>query len=633
MDKLKWTGLACCAAGLAAAGQGERLQTPNLLIVHTDEHNFRTLGCYRELLSPDQAFVWGEGVQVETPHIDSIAHAGALCTSYYAASPVCTPSRASFVSGLYPVATGSPVNDMPMLDEVVTFAEILRRNGYATSYVGKWHLDGDAKPGFAPARKFGFDDNRYMINRGHWKMLADTPDGPGLPGKYNARTDRYDFDIAQATEESFTTDFLTSRAMDIISRDKDKPFCLMLSIPDPHGPNQVRAPYSMMFSDLFFKNPRTMDDPSPKPGWVLQGGSNHAEALKQEPMQWYFGMVKCIDDNVGRLLKHLEKYGLDRNTIVVFTSDHGDLMGEHGKHNKGLPYEASAKIPFVIRWPDRIAPGKVVHAAYTTADFAPTVLGMMGFGGQFDGRHGKDASSDFLGEDREVHSDRIVYITNAGGRWVAAVDSRYKLVLSPMDFPWLFDLKRDPDELINFYSDPEYKPVKERLKTELEKQMEQFGEPLLKEGTILYDTAGEVPARSAGRRAAAPSSESLEVLSGGEWLIDAHDLSVDASRGKAGEWTRVFAVPAGSFEKNSTYELILDWESGGLTDGSDFFVNFTGDRSERNRRQLIAWTGDKGETGTLTLELVAGDSDQWALFAGVRGGGVLTVNRIRIRKK
>ena len=146
-------------------------QMPNVIIIQTDEHNLRTLGCYRELMSEDQAYVWGKGNKVETPHIDSLARDGLVCTNYFASSPVCTPSRASWVSGLYPQATGSPSNNLPLDDSIITFAEVLWKRGYATSYLGKWHLDGDAKPGWAPARKFGFSDNRFMFNRGHWKKF------------------------------------------------------------------------------------------------------------------------------------------------------------------------------------------------------------------------------------------------------------------------------------------------------------------------------------------------------------------------------------------------------------------------------------------------------------------------------
>lgn len=207
-----WVGTSCAPAA----------ERPNLLIIHCDEFNYRTLGCYREQLPPEQAFVWGAGVAVETPHIDSIAARGALCTRFFATSPVCTPSRASFVSGRYPQNTGAISNDIPMKDEVVTFAEVLRRAGYATGYAGKWHLDGEAKPGFTPARKFGFEDNRYMFNRGHWKKLEDGPDWPRV-----AATDKKgepSYDVAGADGKSFTTDFLADRALAFVAANKGKPF-------------------------------------------------------------------------------------------------------------------------------------------------------------------------------------------------------------------------------------------------------------------------------------------------------------------------------------------------------------------------------------------------------------------------
>jgi arylsulfatase A-like enzyme len=461
---------------------------PNLLIIHTDEHNFRTLGCYRDQLSPDQAFVWGKGVSVETPHIDSLAADGALFTSYYAASPVCTPSRASFVTGLYPVATGSPVNNMPMLDEMVTFAEILKRNGYATSYVGKWHLDGDDKPGWEPVRNFGFTDNRYMYNRGHWKIFEADGDGAKVVGKFNAAKNQYKYEIAEADEKSFATDFLADRTIEIIERDKGGPFCIMLSLPDPHGPNSVRAPYDTMFDHMTFEEPHTMKAAlKSSPKWSPVKGKNSAKKLNQRQMRQYFGMVKCIDDNVGKILRYLEENDLVDNTIVIFTSDHGDSMGEHAKHNKGTPWESSAIIPFVIRYPEHIQPGKLVHTAYTTADFSPTVLGLMGVDTDGQKFHGIDCSNEFLSDEPESRGDRIIYITNAGGRWVAAASDRYKLVLSHLDSPWLFDMEKDPDELVNCWDNPEYGQVRERLLSELNRQMKAFNEPALEKGNLRYN--------------------------------------------------------------------------------------------------------------------------------------------------
>jgi len=458
---------------------------PNLLIIHTDEHNLRTLGCYRNTMSDEQALMWGKETIVETPHLDRLAKEGLLCENWYATSPVCTPSRASMISGLYPIATGSHKNDLPLKDELVSFAQILKENGYATSYVGKWHLDGDAKPGFKPARQFGFDDNRYMFNRGHWKTLGEDENGPKVLDKKNSKGfAAYDPEIAN--EESFTTDFLVDRSIEIIERDKSKPFALMLSIPDPHGPNHVRAPYDTMYTHLFFEDPRTMHpDEKNVPGWHnLKGKKNRAMTLKQEQMAQYFGMVKCIDDNVGRLMTYLKTNGLGENTIVVFTSDHGDLMGEHGKHNKGLPYEMSARVPFILKYPGHVKAKKHIRKAYTMADFTPTILGLMNVDHSAQTFHGMDASADFKGSEKVLSEDRIVYMTNAASRWVAAVNNQYKLVLSPTDKPWLFDLEKDPDEVINFYNKLEYKDIADRLTKELYRQMELYQEPLLKEGTI-----------------------------------------------------------------------------------------------------------------------------------------------------
>ena len=198
-------------------------------------------------------------------------------------------------------------------------------------------------------------------------------------------------------------------------------------------------------------------------------------------------MVKCIDDNVGRILADLEAGGLDQNTIVVFTADHGDLMGEHRRHNKGMPYEGSAKIPFVIRWPEKIAVGKVVNTAYTTVDFGPTILGIMGIEEEIPNAHGLNDSAAFLSSEKVVDDDRIVYMTSSASNTVTAISQRYKLVLSQVDDPWLYDLHKDPDELVNVYTDPEYKEIAENFKTELIAQMERYNEPALSK-ELIYET-------------------------------------------------------------------------------------------------------------------------------------------------
>lgn len=134
-----------------------------------------------------------------------------------------------------------------MNDDVISFAQILKKNGYMTGYAGKWHLDGNEKPQWEPKRKFGFEDNRYMFNRGHWKILELTPDGPQVRARKNGKPG---YGVTGADKKSFTTDFLADRTIEFIEKNKNKPFCYMVSIPDPHGPDTVRKPYDTMYADI-----------------------------------------------------------------------------------------------------------------------------------------------------------------------------------------------------------------------------------------------------------------------------------------------------------------------------------------------------------------------------------------------
>ena len=420
--------------------------SPNLLIIQTDEHNFRTLGCYRETLPPEQALIWGNEAVVETPAIDSLAKRGTICTSFYATSPVCTPSRASFFSGLFPHQTGSPQNDRPLNNDIVTFAEVLRRDGYATGYAGKWHLDGSGKPQWAPKRKFGFSDNRFMFNRGHWKHFELTEQGPRVAT--HDKQGKPAYGLGDANSKTFSTDWLTDRAIDFIRDHAAKPFCYHLSLPDPHGPNTVRKPYDEMYRDMAIRPPMSFSYAKDNPKWA-SGGKNVSLKFNPSLMSLYFGMVRCIDDNVKRLLETLDELGISENTIVVFTSDHGDLCYEHGRLNKGNPYEASAKIPMIVSAPGRTPPGTRVDVALGTVDFAPTILSLMGKP-MSERMEGRDASTLLMGHSVPNWNDiAVLRAASSKPSWVAAVSDRYKLIISVADEPWLFDLQEDPDELKN----------------------------------------------------------------------------------------------------------------------------------------------------------------------------------------
>ena len=202
-----------------------------------------------------------------------------------------------------------------------------------------------------------------------------------------------------------------------------------------------------------------------------------------------FGMVKLLDDNIGKLLKVLEDFELDENTIVVFSSDHGDMMGEHGANNKGAPYKTSAGVPFLIRWPKKIPKGTVVESAYSSVDFAPTLLNMLGVDTGKLGFQGIDGSKDILGEGSRIIADgnQIRFLTGDDGRWAAAVNQRYKLVLAPREIPWLFDTDVDPDELLNFYNQEGYEDVSATMKEALYAAMMQYDFGLWSKSPVLLD--------------------------------------------------------------------------------------------------------------------------------------------------
>ena len=465
-------------SGLITAAQPGK---PNLLVIQTDEHNFRTLGCYRALLPEDQAFIWGPGVVVETPNIDWIANHGAIATRCYGTSPVCTPSRAAMMTGHYPQNTGAISNDMPMTDNMVTYAAILRDNGYATGYSGKWHLDGPGKPQWQPQRRFGFEDNRYMFNRGHWKKIVDTPEGPkvGATGKKGEPS----YSLADADDKTFTTDFLANRTIEFIRKHQDEPFAYHVSIPDPHGPNTVRAPYDTMFDQLDFQKPKsalTAGENLPSFASTQKGGAN------KKQMALYFGMVKCIDDNVGRILDALRETGTLDNTIVVFTSDHGDLCGEHGRDNKGVPMEGSSRIPFLIHAPGKIKAGTIVTQSLGTVDFKSTILGLMGITSP-EPDEGRNAAPLFTHPDagKTWHDVNFLRIgANEKSGWLGAFTTRYKLVIAPSGGACFFDLETDPHEMKNFINVPEHRETIRQLAVELKLYATTRRDPLLKSAAV-----------------------------------------------------------------------------------------------------------------------------------------------------
>jgi len=217
-----------------------------------------------------------------------------------------------------------------------------------------------------------------------------------------------------------------------------------------------------------------------------------SDSAYQNKHRSVFGMVKLIDDNVGKLLETLKELELANNTIVVFTSDHGDMMGEHGRDNAGTPYKTSAGIPFAIRWPDMIPAGKVIRSPYSTVDFAATLLKMLG---RVDSDEleldfqGIDASRDLFNEDLEIADvNQVRYTQDASkGRWAAALTKQYKLILSQDDSPWMFDMDQDPDEIVNIYNQEGYENISSIMRQDLYNATKTYDFSLRNADIVLYD--------------------------------------------------------------------------------------------------------------------------------------------------
>lgn len=431
----------------------------------------------------EQSNMWGIGAVVETPHLDQLAAEGVLCTRAYATSPVCSPCRAALITGRYPHATGVPQNNEVLDRSIPTLADRLNDEGYRTAFIGKWHLAGNGKPEWGPTVDGGFQNKTFMFNRGHWKKF-DIKDG--VPFVAALQKGQPSYGLQNADKKTFSTDWLTDRAIEFITDTAAaKPFFTVVSYPDPHGPNSVRTPYNDMYDDLPYMAPRTYGKKGTKPKWVA--ARNHP-VFRGRDMSKYFGMVKCLDDNIGRLLQQMRAAGRLDNTLIIMTSDHGDLCYEHDRVNKGNPYEGSARIPMILRHPGKIAAGEFYTKPIGSVDVTPTVMGLLNLKADPE-IHGRDLSAELADASQSagVKTSEAVTFLRIGGkdaRWIAAVDSRYKLVLSVDDEPWLFDAKADPDELQNLYGAAGKGDVVKRLAEALKGYAQRTQDPHLKEGKI-----------------------------------------------------------------------------------------------------------------------------------------------------
>ena len=451
------------------------MSRPNLLIIHTDQQSAWTLSCYG-----------GDSTRVDTPNIDRLAVEGALFSEFFTNSAVCTPSRGCFLTGRYPHCHGAYANNIPLHEDEITLAHCLARSGWDTGYVGKWHLDGDSRntpPGWIlPEHAFGFQDHRWMFNDFHPKsILEDRSEKPRMTHAIG--------------EGPYGTDWLTDKAIEFLGRDRSAPFLLMLSLPDPHTPYSVREPYASMFNPEDVTVPETFWDEQ-VPDWVMQGRERYAYAFHnsisdpnreqnlRRQKAAYCGAVKCIDYNVGRILSFLADRDMLDDTIVVFTTDHGDYMGEHGLYGKGTIYEASYHIPLVIRWPAVIPGGLVIDNMVSTVDFQQTILGLMGLPPS--GREqGWDASSVLRGQHVEGPTD--VFAHNQCFIRASVFTPHWNFGIVPQAQCMLFDRRNDPLEQHNLYGDPAYNEIVVELARRVMEHHQAVDSPCAMWTKLFYD--------------------------------------------------------------------------------------------------------------------------------------------------
>ena len=321
-----------------------RQTKPNFVFVVADDMRYDAYGAAQKALGSRGRFPWLVG---KTPNLDRLAAEGTRFANAFVTSSLCSPGRASMLTGQYNHQNGVVDNETPFPTSSVTYATQLQKAGYDTGYVGKWHM------GTQSARP-GFDYVASYDGQGEYA---------GTPFRVNG---------TRITPDGWVDDVATDYAIDFIKGEKGKPFSVTVGYKSPHVP---RIPPDRLDDALAGTVLGPNPSPSATPGYdPTPAGGRDAESDRN-----YFRTILGVDQNVGRLLTTLDQLNLARNTVVVFTSDNGFLMGEHGLGDKRAAYEESMRVPLLVRYPKLAASrGKVASQMVLNVDFAPTLLDLGG---------------------------------------------------------------------------------------------------------------------------------------------------------------------------------------------------------------------------------------------------------------
>ena len=429
---------------------------PNILFVFADQMRGMDMRC-------------AGNPQVITPNMDRMAAEGVMAARHYAMCPICSPNRGTMLTGTYPTTHRLMFNDTPIRFDLPSLGTMAKAQGYRTGYIGKWHLDGGDREGFIPPgpRRLGFDDFWAVRNCGHTYDACifhrDTPEVIRIEG--------YEPEV----QTNLAFEFLDGH------RGRTEPFCLAVSWGPPHNPYEVvPEEYRRLYDEnaiTFRPNCREIPRQELDPAW------SHRPTTRD-----YYAQITSLDDMLGRLLRKLEEIGAADDTIVVFTSDHGDMMWSQGLLYKCVPYEESVYIPLLVRYPRGLPAGRRCDTLISSVDLLPTLAAMAGW--PIPGSvEGADLSAALLGRPGAPRPESIfmAFYSRYQFRpelpvapWRGVRTERYTFSMTTERTPWLvFDNERDPYQLENLAGSAAFRPTLERLQRMTDAHLERWGDPCL----------------------------------------------------------------------------------------------------------------------------------------------------------
>lgn len=439
-------------------GRGEG--RPNVVFVLTDQWRAQATG-------------YGGDPNVKTPHLDSLAARSLNFENAVSVCPVCTPARASLMTGRYPLSTGMFMNDLYLPSEELCMGEIFREAGYQTAYIGKWHLDGHGRDVFIPRdRRQGFD---------YWKAMECTHE-------YNESYYYAGDDPTRRKWDGYDAYAQTRDAQEYIRENAngDKPFLLVMAYGGPHFPHRS-APEELQ--ELY---PADSIELRPNVPEEMAG-------IAREEAQGYYAHCTALDGCVGDLYGTLEETGIAENTIFVFTSDHGEMLGSQGQppRRKQRPWDESIRVPFLLRYPAVTGHGgRSVKTPVNTPEILPTLLSLAGIEIP-EAVEGEDLSGLVL--DGQIREDRAVLFMNVapfdppareGFRGIRT--SRHTYVRRP-DGPWLlYDNQADPYQMENLVGRAEHVGLQEELEGMLRAELRKTRDELRPKAFYLEEWGYEV---------------------------------------------------------------------------------------------------------------------------------------------